>query len=246
MTGVVWSGASTGQPGQAGQINQFLGTHAVTYIYNAPSFAIQNTPGTGSVASNGLWLAQSFTTGSTTAMGRIAVTLAVTGSPAPMTLGLYADASGAPSGSALVTITIPAPAVPGSAAYTGYPLPYAPLAASSTYWLVTSPVGDATDFYAWSQSNQTSGASTSTDGTAWTAQPYGLAFGVYTAAASGPVIGTFEDGGARWTKLGLDTATGMPTGLGEYTAAQGPGQYVYATRAFTYAAGIPPVLASVA
>src|SRR5580658_4200768 len=103
-----WKAATAGQPPLAAQINQFVGTHAATFVYTGASFASQVTAGSGAVDSNGLYVAQSFTTGaSTTAIGRILLTVAVTGSPAPLTLTIEANSARPPSGTALVSTTVP-------------------------------------------------------------------------------------------------------------------------------------------
>lgn len=233
MTGIPsWLGATSGQGAQAGQINQFLGAHAVTYLYAATQRAAQSTAGSGAVNSNSLWIAQSFATASgQTAIGRVVLTLAVTGSPAPLTIGLYATSGSAPTGSALVSAVVPKEFLTGSATALSIPLP-ATVTASTTYWIVATAVGDPSDLYSSSKSNQTSGASTSTNGTSWTAQTYGLLYQVYDQTASGAVTHTWEDAGARWTGMGYSAST-LLTSVREYTAAQASG-YIQANRTLTY------------
>jgi hypothetical protein len=46
-------------------------------------------------------------------------------------------------------------------------------------------------------------------------------------------VHTWEDGGARWTDF-TSNASGGPTGISEYTVAQGSGQYVYSSRVLAY------------
>lgn len=229
----VWQGATSGQRGSASQINQFLGAHAATLIYAGASFASQATAGSGAVNSNSLYIAQSFATGTTTAIGRAFLTVAVTGSPPPLTLGIYASAASAPSGAALVATVVPSNLYTGTPASLSIPLPYASLIASTTYWIVAGATGDVSNFYSFSKSNQTSGASTSTNGTSWAAQTYGLLYNALNQASTGFLAHTWEDTGARWTSFATNT-NGTPSSLTEYTVAQGPGQYVYSTRAFTY------------
>lgn len=227
-----WLGATSLQGAQAGQVNQFLGAHAVTYLYAATQKAAQSTAGSGAVNSNGVWMAQSFSTAvGQTAVGRVVLTLAVTGSPAPLVVNLYANSGGAPTGSALVSASVPREFLTGSPAALSIPLP-ATVTASTTYWIVTTAVGDPSNLHSWSKSNQTSGASTSANGTTWAAQTYGLLYQVYDQTASGSLTHTWEDAGARWTGMGYN-ATSQVTGLREYTVAQASG-YIQANRTLTY------------
>jgi hypothetical protein len=119
------------------------------------------------------------------------------------------------------------------------PLPVAGLTPSTTYWLVAAPVGDAVNHYFWNKSNQASGSSTSPNGTAWTAQAYGLTFQVFDQSASGLLTCTWEDGGARWTWLAYNTTAGINqiTEYAEYTAAQNS-SYVQSFRNFAYSNGL--------
>ncbi|HTK65376.1 MAG TPA: hypothetical protein VL595_23500, partial [Pseudonocardia sp.] len=103
-----WIAATSGQPPLAAQVNQFLGTHAITYVYTGAAFSSQTTAGSGTVNSNGQWIAQSFTTGASTgSLGRVAPVLAVTGFPAPLTVQIRTNNAGAPSGTVLVSTVIP-------------------------------------------------------------------------------------------------------------------------------------------
>ena len=229
-----WLGATAGSPAQAGQVNQFLGAHPSTILYAAVQQAAQNTAGAGAQNSNGTWIAQSFTTGAAqTALGRVVLTLAETGSPAPLTVSLYANSGGNPSGSALVSTVVPKEFLSGSAAALSIPLP-ATVTALTTYWLVTQAVGSVGNLYSWSKSNQVTGCSTSATGTSWTAQAFGLLYQVYDQAGSGNLTHTWEDAGARWT--GLTYTANQISGLVEYTAAQASG-YIEANRALTYSSG---------
>lgn len=227
----MWLGATAGAAPAAAQVNQFVFAHAFTPLYAAVQKAAQSTAGSGAVNSNSLWIAQSFATAAgQTAVGRVVLTLAVTGSPAPLIVGLYANSAGAPTGSALVSAPVPQEFLTGSAATLSIPLP-ASVTASTTYWIVTAAVGDPSNLYAWSKSNQTSGASTSTNGTTWSAQTYGLLYQVYDQATSGTLTHTWEDSGARWT--GMAYTSNKLTSVQEYTVAQSSG-YVGSSRALTY------------
>lgn len=226
-----WLAATSGQPQLANQVNQFLGTHAITCVYTGAERDNQATAGSGAVGSNGLWIAQKFTAGATYASGRIVLTLALTGSPGPWALSLQADNAGAPSGTALASATLPNGFVPASAGTVSVPLSVA-IASGSVYWIVAQAAGDVSDFFAWSKSNQVSGTSTSINGTSWTAQAYGLLFQAWDNTVVGPMLHTYEDSGARWTTFGRSASTAV-NGLNEYTAAQNGGAF-QSVRAFAY------------
>jgi hypothetical protein len=228
-----WIGATPRQPQLAAQVNQFLGAHAVTYAYTGVEHDAQATAGSGGVDSNGLYVAQSFTAGGTYTAGRVVLTLALTGAPAGLSLTVQSNAPGSPSGTVLAgPIVVPPLMVPASAATVSVPLSW-PVVSGSVYWIVAAAVGDASDFYAWSKSNQTSGASTSTNGTSWTPQTYGLLYQVWDSTAVLPLVHAVQDAGARWSSL-TSNANNTVASIKEYTVAQGANQYVASARALTY------------
>jgi hypothetical protein len=233
MAAPTWLGATTGQLPASGQVNNFLVTHPSTLIYTGADQNQQVTAGSGAADSNSLYVAQSFTTSATYTTGRIVLTLAVTGTPVPWSVTIQSNSSSAPSGTVLAgPVVIPHDYLSGSATAVSIPLPGGALATSTAYWIVAAPAGDGSDFFAWSKSNQTSGASTSTNGTSWTAQTYGLLFQVWDSTAAVPLLHTWEDSGARWTSW--QSSANIPTGLQEYTVAQGTNQYVYSGRTISY------------
>ncbi len=233
-----WSGASVGSRPLAGQVNQFLGTHASTFVYTGAEKDNQSSAGSGAVDSNGLYIAQSFTAGSSYTSGRVVLTLALTGTPTPWSLSIQSNSGTAPSGTLLAgPVSLPPGFVGASAAAVSIPLSAA-LTNGTKYWIVANAVGDAGDFFAWSKSNQSSGASTSTNGTSWTAQSYGLLFQVWDNTVVQPLVHTFEDSGARWTTLAFN-AQGTPSELSEYTVSQAANDYVQSVRSFTYTNGLP-------
>ena len=237
MTTPAWNGATSGQQPLAGQINQFLGAHAATFAYTGAEKDNQSTAGTGAVDSNGLWVAQSFTPGSSYTSGRVVLTLAVTGTPAPWSLSIQSTSAGAPSGTVVGgPVSLPPGFVPGSATAVSIPLRGA-LSSGVEYWIVAGAAGDVSDFFAWSKSNQASGASTSTNGTSWSAQAYGLLFQVWDDTTVAPLVHTLEDSGARWTTFAFNTQ-GTPSALSEYTVAQAANDYVQSVRSFTYTDGL--------
>jgi hypothetical protein len=114
-----------------------------------------------------------------------------------------------------------------------FPVPLTGLTASTLYAIVTAPSGaSGTQDYTWTKSNQTSGAFTSTNGTAWTTQTYGFQFQVFDQSAVGPLMATWEDAGSRWVWIGYSTSASMRF-LSEYTAAQASG-YIQSNRTLTY------------
>lgn len=230
-----WSGASVGQPPLAAQVNQFLGTHAATIVYTGSSALSQTTAGSGGTNTNSLYIAQSFTTSGAITTSRVALNLSVTGTPLAATVSVQANSGSAPSGTPLASIALPAAFVTGSS--TAISMPFAvSLAASTTYWMVINAVGDVSDLYTWFKSNQVSGASTSTNGSTWTAQAYGLIYNVFTATYTGYPVHTYEDAGARWTTL---TASSSDlTNLAEYTVSQATNDYVSSSRSFSYTGGM--------
>lgn len=243
-----WTAATAGQPPLAAQITQLLGTHAFTPLYAGVQQAAGSATTTTATAGNGLWLAQSFTTGaSQTAIGYVATTFnsqVSSGSNlGPATLALYANSGGAPSGSALASVTISteyAYSASGGGTSPNYivtPLPVTGLSPATTYWLVAPAVGGSTYHYHWYRSSAASGASTSTNGTSWTAQTYGFCYQVYDQTASGLLTATWEDAGARWCAYTYTSANQVST-LAEYTAGQTSGSYVQSYRTAAYTSGL--------
>lgn len=245
VTSNTWLGATTGQLPTAAQQQAFLGVHKTQMLYAGVQQAGQTTNGSTSTSSNGLWLAQSFTTGaSQTTVGYVIVPVTTTttsgSSLGTTTLALYANTSGAPSGSPLVSTTVTAEYANLASGGTAtsrliYPLPATGLTAATQYWLVLQSTASAGS-YTWYQSNQASGASTSPNGTAWTAQTYGFVYQVFDQTAAGQLTAVWEDSGARWQALYYGT-TGEVSSLGQYTLAQGGG-YQQGYRTLSYSGGL--------
>lgn len=233
MTGIpIWLGATAGQATQAGQISQFLGAHAATYLYAGTLHAQANTAGSGSSGSNGQWLAQSFTTASgQTQVGRVVLTLALAGSPAPTTIGIYASSGGLPTGSALASTPLPKEFVPGTATAISIPVPCT-VTALTQYWIIMSAAGSSGNQYSWSLNNVGSGAAISTNGTTYTSQAFGLMYQMFDQTVTGNLTHIWEDAGARWTYAGYNSSNQI-TKLEEYTVGQASG-YIEANRTLTY------------
>lgn len=230
MTTPAWNGATAGQPTLAAQINQFFGTHPSTLVYTGTSQNSQTTAGSGGTNSNSLYIAQSFVASSTYAAARVALTLAVTGTPSPATISIQTNSGSAPSGTALGTTALPPGFLSGSATAISIPLP-ASLTNATTYWIVINAVGDVSNFYTWSKSNQVTGTSTSTNGTTWTAQAYGSLYNVFSGN-TGNLLHSYDDSGVRWCTYAYN-ANGTISSLSEYAVAQGS-SYQQSVRTFNY------------
>lgn len=236
-----WQAAATGMPGQASAVNQLLGTHSSQYLYGGTQQTVQSTASTSYTTTAGQWLSQTVMTGAAqTAVGSVRLQInTVGGSPLtatipPLTVALYADSGGNPSGAPLGSVTVGDEYVYTAPYWVTLPLPATGLTANWPYHLVTQPAGSGAHYYAWHQSNQTSGAATSPDGATWTAQPYGLTYQLYDQTINGiyPTV-IYQDNGAAWTQLTYDTANRI-TGITEYTAGQTASGYAYATHTVTY------------
>lgn len=231
MTTPAYIGATAGQPSLANQVNQFLGTHPASFIYTGVSLGGSPTLGSGGVNSNGLYVGQEMTPGTTQAVGRMVLTASVTGTPGPLTVTLQTNNAGAPSGTVLASTVVPYNYFPAAAGQVSIPLPIT-LTASTAYWLVFNAVGDASDFYTLDKSNATSGVSTSTNGTSWTGQTYGIYYVRWDQSVVTPLLHTWEDSGARWTYY-TSASNQTLTGAQEYTVAQGTNNFVWSSRTYT-------------
>lgn len=241
-----WQAATAGQAPQAAHVAQLLGTHAIQNLYAATLQASQTTAGGTSTPGNGQYIAQRFTTGAAqTAVGYISIPLTTTvasgSNLAATTVSLYTDNAGVPSTTILVSTAVTTEYANLASGGTPtisltYPLPAAGLSPSTRYWIVVAPAGTAGAHFTWYQSNQTAGAFTSTNGTTWTAQTYGLLFKVYDQAASGLLTCTWEDSGARWTARGYNT-NGLVSTYAEFTTGQTATGYLQSYRNLGYTSG---------
>lgn len=239
-----WQAATGAFPGQAGHVNQLLTTHTSTVIYEGTQRAAQLTPTGGSpsfTATDTVSIAQQFTTavGQTT-IGWVGVQIAPTHNSGasglnPTTVSIFANSAGAPTGAALISTTLTAEYAFLAPTVLPIPLPVTGLTASTTYWVVVAQSTDATHNYHWTRSNQVSGASTSPNGTTWTAQAYGMVFSVNDGVPAGLQLHTWEDGGARWTWTGHN-GSGLATSFAEYTVGQNTPGYLQSVRTLNYSA----------
>lgn len=232
--------ASTGSRGDAGLITQFLGGHNAQWLYSGAVLQSQQATGTAvyeSLAATSY--SQLITTGSSqTTIGSVALQIsAVGGSPttatiSPLTVGLYAAAGGMPTGSVIASAQVVEPYVYTQPFWCQIPLLATGLSPSSTYCLVVSGLSTGSAYYAWQCSNQASGAATSPDGVAWSAQPYGLMYQVYDTSVSGQIQSIVADSGSRIVTFTWSGST--LTGIAEFTLSQS-GAALASNRTLTYA-----------
>jgi YD repeat-containing protein len=246
MATATWLAATAQQPTRPGQINQFLGSHSSSWLYSGNT--LQNSQSIGSavyVSTASQYLAQTVTTGSAqTTVGQVRLQVStVGGSPVtatipPLVVGLYANSGGVPTGPALGSVTLTEQYVYTAPFWMVVPLTVAGLTAATPYQLVVSPAGTGTAYYAWQQSNQTSGASTSPDGVTWTAQSYGFMYQVYDqSGTAGPPLTLTDDGGARVTSFTYNSA-GQLTGIAESVVNQSGGSF-FSSRTIAYSGQFP-------
>lgn len=239
MPSPTWYAAKAGQRGNSGQVSQMLLSHNTQFVYHGTEFSSQATTGSGTVTGTSLYVAQTFTTGSsTTTIGRINLTGFVTGAPSLLTLTIQANNGGVPSGAPLVTTMVPTSWLNTSNNTYTFPLPCTGLTVSTQYWIVVSWTGTTGNVYTFTQSNQTSGALTSTNGSTWTTQAYGILYGVYDQTLSLPLIHTWEDDGNRITWLPTNAA-GYIGSLEEFTQDPSGASGLYSFRNITYSGSFP-------
>lgn len=241
MATPAWLAASVGKRGDSGLITQFLGGHNAQWIYTNPG-AVQTQQATGAAVYQSLqsgYLSQTITTGSAqTAIGQVSLQIstvggsAVTATISPLTVSLFAAASGLPVGAPLASAQLAEPYVYAGAFWLPVPLLASGLSPSSIYCLVVTGAGSPSAYYVWQQSNQASGAATSPDGSTWTPQSYGLMYQVYGTGGTGQIQSIVADDGARITNLTWSGTT--LTGITEYTIAQ-DGTTLVSSRTLTYA-----------
>lgn len=245
VTTPTWLAATAGSVPQAGQINQFLGTHNTQLLYTATQISAQTTAGAAQNASQAGWTAQSITTGGAqTTIGYVSLNVSSIGTTSganllPSTISLYNSSAGAPAGSPIVSTTVPVEYYPPTTgAFINIPLPATGLSTGTPYWIVMPQVGSSSFHYDWFRNNVGSGASTSPNGLTWTSQGYGMLFKVFDQSAVTPLTATWEDSGARWTTMTYNATTGQLLTYNEYTAGQSTAGYVMSDRTLTYTSGL--------
>lgn len=252
-TAPTWQAPTSGQPPLADHINQLLGAHTASIVYNGVQTDGHTTSAGTTVSTNGLWLAQSFVTAvGQTSIGHISFSLTTTTTTgsllSPTTLTINTNNAGAPSTTVLITVPVTAEyaynASGGGVSTTriNFPVPVSGLTPSTTYWIVVAAAGNVSNNYTIHQSNQVSGASTSPDGITWTAQAYGFTYTVRDQTVAGIPMETWEDNGARWTVALYDTSSRI-TQYHEYTAGQTAAGYIQSDRTISYSTWLPTSIA---
>lgn len=234
---------SSGWPTNAGAVGQFLGAHNAVFLYSGA--VVQNSQATGIgvyQSTQSQWLSQTITTGATqTVIGSVAIQLsAVGGSPtlpliSPLSVGLYADVGGVPSGAALASATLSCQYVYGGPFWLLVPFGVT-VTPSTTYHLVVSPVGSSSHFYAWQQSNQLQGAATAPDGVQWSLASYGLMYEVLDSTATGQLLAISEDNGQLITQLTY-TARGQIATVTQHALTQS-GSSIVSAGTLSYSNGL--------
>lgn len=238
---VNWQAPTAGSAPLANHVNQLLVAHQSQILYTGAVQSSQTTAGSGNTSNTNTWLAQSFTTtGAQTTVGYATMQLEDTvgdGSLLPaISVSLYTNSAGAP-GTPIVSATITSEYAFKAPLNMFVPLPASGLTPSTTYWLVAQSSTVATGHFFWNKSNQVSGASTSPNGTTWTAQAFGFLYQVFDATAVGSRTFTWEDGGLRWTWHKYN-ANGTVATLAEYTAGQTSTGYLQSFRNMTNSNGL--------
>jgi hypothetical protein len=235
MSAPTWRAPQSGQAVQAGDINQFLGLHATTYIATGALFDFESTTGASSVplqASGTFQYAQQVFANSTFPgrLGYVGAYLQAVGSGADVTITLFATTSGVPTTQVTSTVAsqvvLPAEFIPTGAPGVCYaPLPISGLTPSTIYAMVLTSPGTASNYVTWQKSVRTGAAfSGNGSGGGWVSQPFGMRYelwagpGIGSLGQDGRLAFVFEDGGARWSQF-VRTPNGTIATVREYTGA---------------------------
>jgi hypothetical protein len=235
-----WIAATTGQPGQAGHVNQLLGRHNTVLLYGGATQAGLTTGTAAYTSTANTWIAQQVTPTASAIGGLLLQINAVGGSPItpltdPLAVALYEDSNGAPTGSPLAAAVVSSEQIYTAPYWVPVPLVVSGLTPGTAYQLVSSPAGDTAHYYAWQQATGT-GASTSPDGETWTPTNTGLMHQVLDQSVTGPLTGVVEDGGTRVTQLGYDSSARLST-ITE-TVVDQVGAAFTSTRTLAYSGGL--------
>lgn len=238
--------ATTGQPPLAQHINQLLTTHPTTFVYTGAQQQFNTTAGSTSTGTNNLWLAQKWNTQvSQTTLGYVAIALSTTATSgtvlAPTTVAIYTDNAGVP-GTSLFSITVTAEyanlATGGTPSNTLIvPCPLTGLTAATNYWIVVTASTSAGGQFTWFRTTAVNGASTSPNGSTWTAQTYGFIFTIFDKTMASPLVAVLEDGTQRWQAIRYNANLEVAN-LAQYTGGQTATGYNQGYRTMTYTNGL--------
>ena len=230
MTVSNWRAPASSNTALATDIDQFLGTHAVTYLYQGASQQTGAASTTGTLNTNTgaatQWIAQPFTTGgSQTTLTRVELRFTIQGTGADLTIDLQTNNAGNPAGtlvSASTTLIFPLDFLPGSVATVSFPLNATGLSTSTKYHIVVHGTASTTNYAKLDDGTTvTNAALTSANGSSWATAGKSLVFTTY-AGVNGNLIHTWEDSGARWSGLeyaNTGTTAAPPSKIREYTTA---------------------------
>ncbi len=213
------------------------------------------TQGMAAINQNGpCYIDQPFTTaGGQTTFTRGELQFLIQGTGADLTMGLYADTAGIPSGSAMWTFTFPLDFEPAAATTISFPVGATGLVAATKYHLVINGTASSTNSCAFKVGATTGTAyATSTTGVGgtWTTGTGTLILGVYTGI-NGVLRNIAEDGSsvtvsgvtvtqsapAKWT--GLDYAMGSASTSGPPTTLREMTGNLRSSKTIAYSAGLP-------
>ena len=236
--------AVAGQGANAGMVNQFLGSHSAQFVYAGGTTQSQGASGAGVYQSTAVsWYSQLIaTTADQTAIGSVNLQIStIGGSPInqtipPLTVSLYANSAGLPTGSPLVSNSISSTLVYSSPFWLNVPLPISSLTPNTFYLIVVEMVGSGSTYYVWQESTAGVGAGTSPDGIAWTNQSYGLMYQVLDQSGTGQLQYIYEDGGLRWSQVSYNSQ-GLLSQITEFTTGQTEAGNLQQTRNLTYTNG---------
>lgn len=227
-------------------VNQFFGAHNSTFVYDSAVLQASQTIGAATyLTTQDQYISQSFMTGaSQTAIGEVWLQVSVVGGSAitdnvaPLFVGIYADSGGEPAGSPLAVSFLTETAIYAAPFWVIFPLAVSGLTPSTTYHLVTYPVGTATSYYVWQENNQTGGASTTPDFILWTDQPFGMMYQIYdqTAAFGSLLKYVIVDEGSQWIQYTYDGNKLLST-ITQYTVNQLGTGSISSTWTLTYSNG---------
>ena len=230
----------------AGQINQYLGTHDISYIYAGASV----NSNTGTIAAyDELYdqaVAQSFFAASAGAVGWVTLWAKAASVGSDVIFSIQPDSGGSgPTGTVLGQTLVPADhfsSASAGAAVT-FPIPVTGLTSGDVYWVCASMGGSSVSYVEFGYIAAHAGLATSAGGSAaWSiSASTSLYFDISSGGTFGKLYGTWEDEGARWTWI--TWAAGLLVDVYEYTAGSAPSNELQSARAITYTGVLPVAVA---
>lgn len=201
----------------AGDINQFVGTHAATIINQGVSQVGNTAANVNSFPTynaGSQWIAQPFTTaGGQTTITRIELALSGTGTSFDTTLEIRTNNAGKPSNTVLWSCTLPAEVFGASLVYISVPCYLTGLTAATVYHIVLDGTTSATNYDNWGATAIIGGNNSwkSPNGTGtWTTLGVTQQFNVFNGT-NGVTRNIIEDSPAagppaRWTSIDYTNA----------------------------------------